>query len=440
MDPNLLSLQRLVHKIGMWGVSFVYFFFIFRIGKQLPIPKDIDVALYMAFVALNIAALPFVIVRVVGKAWAAFGIIGFGALLAATAYQSYLFGQPARLSAIMTSRELGALVPFVMLTLFRAPLSYWARTFFYCSVGVMGYQFVVTLFVDPEIFAGTDVTGFNILKSETEYFRFNLFTSAYAMAYAIAHWAGARRRLYFVLFFSVLFVYLFFINMQRGILLNFVAFALILGALHLSWGRRAATLGSLLATVVFIGLVPGLEFLLRAASAKLGPLFESLSFVNSGDFNLMLGLDGSFFARIMEVEFARDLITRFPLLGVGSLNQGWLESREIYYFADDIGIVGFLSLYGLFGGALRLAPLLIGLWGGGREGRASFNADRNALWYFSVFLLLMFVWSLPYYQYPSLVTFPVAALYYDRFFGVRSPAPQPPSPGRVSPVRLVRST
>lgn len=179
----------------------------------------------------------------------------------------------------------------------------------------------------------------------------------FAFLYAYCKLVYERRLAYLIIVFLSLFTFVI-LSKARFLSISVVLCILIHLLFFTSFRKKLNILFLGTFFLIFAFLI--VTFVLPEQSNKIANLFISA-------FNVFLGgevIDNSSASRIMQSKIAYESIVSHPLFGTGLLshtfNDGYLGLYR-YFYPSDIGWLGVIYLYGLFGFIIFKLPLFIGL-------------------------------------------------------------------------------
>jgi hypothetical protein len=207
--------------------------------------------------------------------------------------------------------------------------------------------FIVTAnFYDISNYKAIKTLGYNPVKGGVV-FRFNVLLMIYGLLF---HFIQFLKKLRFkdFLAFLILFSYIIFVRQDRTIVL-FLFIDLMFAILLLTHSKVRVylliTISSfiLLATIVLLGIQPErLEFFTN----QYQNVVEVVSELGNED------IKGKGYSRVRETYIALQKFYENPIFGNGELSKRWEGGYARFYdyfYPSDIGLLGILFIYGIFG-------------------------------------------------------------------------------------------
>lgn len=244
---------------------------------------------------------------------------------------------------------------------------------------------IVNFTVNPAPFKSTGFVGYNPLKGGY-IFRFNMSILIFATFYYFTSFVKNLNKLH-ALYFVLFFAYIALIRQDRTIVLTLIVGLVVLIIRYVNLQRSAYILSivSAFGIIIFAGLyVTSSDFI-----SKINDLY-----VNSLEVVMNLGaeeeMSGRGTIRIVEAQIAADGFAESPILGRGALSrryEGGFNAIHGHFYPADVGILGVLFLYGIFGTALVFFQSILVL----QYGNTVLRKNQ------SVFLVACFIFLIQFY-------------------------------------------
>jgi hypothetical protein len=301
------------------------------------------------------------------------------------------FGQPP-IYGVLTWRGYGLMS--VSLALLYAMRSGWMQTqdlgrAMVASAWItLGLFAAMSLLLDPADFVEYGI-GFIEDRFEEGYrFKFSAVFVIYAMFhYAVRGFREARPALYLL----ALGFFLFLFGSAGGRILTV---SVVLTALLLLWRWggwiRFLKGTALLALLAGLMIVVGALLSPAATGERLGKFSEAFSVF---EFDADIIDDVSAASRVLQTAIALPQIEERPLVGSGRISSQWVEQGFIgflgvYFFPDDIGIIGMVYQFGIVGTALFALQFVFAWWFARRVSRKQSTTVSDTCGAYIVFLAI----------------------------------------------------
>lgn len=230
------------------------------------------------------------------------------------------------------------------------PLDQFRRVLLGVSWTCLVIYTIVNFTVNPAPFKSTGFVGYNPLKGGY-IFRFNMSILIFATFYYFTSFVknfNKLHALYFILFFG----YVALIRQDRTIVLTVLAGLALLVVRYVNLKRSVYILSIIgaFAMVAFGGLyVTSSDFISKINDLYLNSLEVVMNFGAEEE------VRGTGTIRIMEAQVAADGFADSPVMGRGALSRRWeggFNAIHGHFYPADVGILGVLFLYGIFGTVL----------------------------------------------------------------------------------------
>lgn len=346
-----------------WMVEFlfvIYLLLTFDVFTRLPIPFLYEFS-YFSFKAILLVFFLFYMVQSIKKRqinklfFILLPIIIIPFISALKANQIY--GQSFWLGMSAERSKIDFVIPILLVFLIeRGSLSLGRveKLVVNMSIIYLLVMLFVNLFVNPEVFANTNL----VLSSQDKgvILKFSYYLVVFSFFYGYVKVLNERKFKYLAVIASSLFIFVVFAKARY--LTVSILFCALSHLIYLPFKKKVyfAVFGVIF--VLMLILITTVFFPKEFATVV--ELFISA-------FNVVLGgevMDNSAASRITQSEIAWQGIKEHPIFGTGLLsnrhNEGYLGMYN-YFFPSDIGWLGSLFLYGIFGLLILKIPMILGI-------------------------------------------------------------------------------
>ncbi len=283
------------------------------------------------------------------------------------------------------------------------------KSFLYLSLSLLVVFYLFFLFVDPVKFTDAEFVAYSPIRGYRYRFQFALVIML--LFYSLFKVSHEQKNRFVIVALLILFYLIYFLQSRTTLV--------VLAITILIYFVRNFTLKEKLKNTLIYG---GVGFVAITILFTLGytSLFEKYHVLYQNVFNVFQGEspdEASSAVRFMEFNTAIDYIQRNPIMGNGFIsnqwNGGWHDLLG-YFYPVDIGILGNLFVFGIFGTVIIYLPYYFSLTMS-RE-IVSNHVFFKTCEYMLLFFFLCMFFSAVNIRDSSSIMFLVCLLYYFRYF------------------------
>ncbi len=283
------------------------------------------------------------------------------------------------------------------------------KSFLYLSLSLLVVFYLFFLFVDPVKFTDAEFVAYSPIRGYRYRFQFALVIML--LFYSLFKVSHEQKNRFIIVALLILFYLIYFLQSRTTLV--------VLAITILIYFVRNFTLKEKIKNTLIYGGV-GLVAITILFTLGYTSLFEKYQVLYQNVFNVFQGEspdEASSAVRFMEFNTAIDYIQRNPILGNGFIsnqwNGGWHDLLG-YFYPVDIGILGNLFVFGIFGTVLIYLPYYFSLTMS-REIFSNHVFFKTCEYMLLFFFLCMF-FSAVNIRDSSSIMFLVCLLYYFRYF------------------------
>ena len=283
------------------------------------------------------------------------------------------------------------------------------KSFLYLSLSLLVVFYLFFLFVDPVKFTDAEFVAYSPIRGYRYRFQFALVIML--LFYSLFKVSHEQKNRFIIVALLILFYLIYFLQSRTTLV--------VLAITILIYFVRNFTLKEKIKNTLIYGGI-GLVAITILFTLGYTSLFEKYQVLYQNVFNVFQGEspdEASSAVRFMEFNTAIDYIQRNPILGNGFIsnqwNGGWHDLLG-YFYPVDIGILGNLFVFGIFGTVLIYLPYYFSLTMS-REIFSNHVFFKTCEYMLLFFFLCMF-FSAVNIRDSSSIMFLVCLLYYFRYF------------------------
>ena len=283
------------------------------------------------------------------------------------------------------------------------------RSFVVISMLLLVIFYFFFLFVNPERFVDQEFVVYSPIRGYRYRFQFGIVIML--LFYSLFKISQENKKRFYIPVILILFYLIFFLQSRTTL----VVMAIVL----MIYFIRNFTLKEKVRNIL-IGVPAGIMVLLVLFSLGYTSLFEKYQVLYQNVLSVFLGEttdEASSAVRYMEFNTALSYIDKNPLLGNGFISNQWNGGwRDLlgYFYPVDIGILGNIFVFGIFGTFLLYLPFFFSL----NISRAvnSNNVFFKTCEYMILFFFLSMFFTAVNIRDTSSIMFIVCLLYYFRYY------------------------